>query len=149
MESFIFKLSGALLRRIPARPAQSGQVRRARPLLKNKKYFFQPCGENYRFPYSPFRKSQDDLENPYSVYDMHLVFGVCPDASGKILDSEELISNIRLYLGLPQLLKLKDEPVIVDEGTTMEYQANRCRHHSGEVCDRHIAHAHSCQQSSS
>ena len=77
------------------------------------------------------------------------MFGVCPDASGKILDYEEFISNMRLYLGLPQLLKLKDEPVIVDKGTTMEYQANRCRHHHGEVCDRHIAHAHSCQQSSS
>ncbi len=42
-----------------------------------------------------------------------------------------------------------DEPVIVDEGMIMEYHANRCRHHRGEVCDRHIAHAHSCQQSSS
>jgi len=31
----------------------------------------------------------------------------------------------------------------------MEYEANECRHHSGQICDRHLNHGHSCRQSSS
>jgi hypothetical protein len=93
--------------------------------------------------------NKQDIKQFSTKSDRHLVFGTCPDASGKILADDVFISNIRFYLGLPQLLKVKDKPIMVGDGTEMAYEANRCRYHHDEVCDRHIAHAHSCKPTSS
>lgn len=91
----------------------------------------------------------EDVKNFSTLSDRHLVYSQCPASSNMSLDPDAFISSMRFYLGLPQMLYLEDTPVKVCPNTTMEYEANECRYHIDQVCDRHINHGHSCNKSSS
>ena len=91
----------------------------------------------------------EDIKNFATLSDRHLVYSQSPTCSNMSLDADAFISSMRFYLGLPQMLYLEDTPVKVSPGTPMEYEANECRYHTDQICDRHINHGHSCTKSSS
>lgn len=87
---------------------------------------------------------------------MSRIFRVMPACDDTRLDAERYISAARFFLGLPQLLRLSPaETVQVDvphadalgPAPDFSYEADACRQCPGQICDRHLNHAHACRTS--
>ena len=97
-------------------------------------------------------RDQSDVRVLECATDAFLPFLVAPTEHGLVISHADYISGLRLYLLLPQLLRMPTAPVLVAPpapgAPDLSYEADACRHCRGRHCDRHLSHAHACAKSS-